>query len=347
MAVSYRPITGRAVNLSNNLCRWDGKSAGHFEVWFLTLNRRVDRRGFWLRYTIESPRDASRQARAALWAAVFDPSSPERSFGLKREYGADDFEITGDEGCIIRIGEGRLTSNRSTGAVENDDHSIGWDLGFSPNDKTYHHIPAGLRLLARPSSFVCSPNLDTRFSGSIFVDGREFILEDEPGCQSHLWGSKHVAEWVWAHSNAFENHPGTVFEGIAARQRRLGRLLPPVQSLFLRHRSEEHHFTRLRFAEQWRRNLGIGLWAFSAMNARLYIEGTAQCRLRDMLQAEYRDPDGEPLYCVNSEVASLKIRIFRRVHTLRWRHVETIKSRSTAHLEHASRSLDPSVRTAF
>lgn len=353
MAVSYQPDTARAANLSDNLCRWDGRSAGHFEVWFLTLNRSADRRGFWFRYTIESPRNSGRQndpspkARGGLWAAVFDPSSPQQSFGLKREYEVGEFEIPGNDDCLARIGEGAISSSRATGSIESDCRSISWDLSFSPNPRTYHHITPGLKLIARPKSFVCSPNLDARFTGSVIVDGREFILEDERGCQSHLWGQKHVDEWVWVHSNSFEMHPGTVFEGLVARQRKLGRLLPPLQSLLLRHRGEEHHFIRLRLAEQWRRNLGIGVWAFSAMNTRVYIEGTAQCRLRDMLQAEYRDPDSEPLYCINSEVASLKIRIFKRVHGIRWRHVETIKSRSTAHLEHACRSLDPSVRMAF
>ncbi|HWP43247.1 MAG TPA: tocopherol cyclase family protein [Blastocatellia bacterium] len=354
--MSYHQVTERAANLSDNLCRWDGRRAGHFEVWFLTLNHLSDRRGFWLRYTIESPQPAARrrnkntappEARAALWAAVFDPSSPEQSYGLKKEFEAADFVAPGDADCIVRIGEASLASSRATGAVENDRHSINWDLSFSPDGKTHHHVPPGLKLLVRPSAFVCSPNLDVRFSGRIIADGREFILEDEPGCQSHIWGRKQVDEWVWVHSNSFEAHEGTVFEGLVARQRRMGLLLPPLQSLFLRHRGQEHRFIRLRLAEQWRRNLGIGVWAFSAMNTHLYIEGTAQCRLRDMLQAQYRDPDGEPLYCINSEVASLKIRIFRRVHGVRWRHIETIKSRSTAHLEYACRAPDPAVPIAF
>jgi hypothetical protein len=93
--------------------------------------------------------------------------------------------------------------------------------------------------------------------------------------------------------------------------------------------------------------MGMGYWSFSAMNTRFYIEGAAQCRSRDMLQAEYTDPDGEPLYCNNSEVANLKIRLFRRVHGVRWRHLETIKSYATAHLEHASREYDPEVRISF
>jgi len=348
MIVRYEPASHLAANFSDNLCRWDGHSAPHYEVWFLTLNHRASQRGFWFRYAIEAPVGPDNaKPSAALWAAVFDRRSPERNFGLRRECEIDEFSFGGREDFSLRIGDGVFALSNAVGRVTNGDHSIEWDLSYIPCETTYHHVSRALIHLARPSSFVCSPNLDTRFSGRISIDGENIILEDDPGCQSHLWGRKHVDEWVWVHSNAFENHPGTVFEGLAARPRRAGRKLPPVQSLYLRHRGEEHRFIRLRLAEQWHRKLGMGYWSFSAMNSRVYIEGAAQCRLRDMLQAEYVDPDGERLFCINSEVANLKIRLFRRTRGVRWRHVETIKAYATAHVEHASRTMDSAVLIAF
>jgi len=354
MAVSYQTTSKRTANLSGNLCRWDGATAGRYEVWFITLNHRASKQGFWFRYTLSVPdrslssRDSEiALPRAGLWSSVFNHAKPEENFALKCEYDIDRFEFEKEDGFRLKICEGAFSPSRASGIVANENHRVGWDLSFVPNEKTYHHVARTVKLLARPSSFICSPNLDTRFSGVISVDGREFVIDDEPGCQSHLWGRKQVDEWVWVHSNAFENRPDTVFEGLAARPRFAGRMMPPLLSLLLRHRGEEHRFTRVRVAEQWRRNLGIGFWAFSAMNRRIYIDGTAQCRMKDMLQLEYCDPDGERLYCLNSEVANLKIRIFRRSHGIRWRHVETIKARSTAHLEHASRQIDPMVRMTF
>ena len=349
MAVSYKPTSVIAASLSDNKCRWDGASAPHYEVWFLTLNHRASQRGFWFRYVVESPLALSHDSpqHGALWAAAFNRASPEQNLGLRREYSIDHCAFDGREDSILRIGDGVFSSSSATGRVQSDVHSIEWDLTYAPCEATYHHVSRAVVQLTRPSSFLCSPNLDTRFSGRIVIDGESIVLEDEPGCQSHLWGRKHVDDWVWVHSNAFEKLPGTVFEGLAARPRRAGRTLPPIQSLYLRHRGEEHRFMRLRMAEQWKRRLGMGYWSFSAMNTRLYIEGAAQCRLRDMLQAEYSDPDGERLYCINSEVANLKIRLFRRVHGVRWRHVETIKAYATAHLEHASRAKDPAVEMAF
>lgn len=349
MAVSYKPTADIAANPSDNICRWDRAGAPHYEVWFLTLNHRASQRGFWFRYVLESPAgtDLDSQPQASLWAAAFSRKVPEQSLGIKRVYAVDQFVVGDRDDLILKIGSSFFSSCRAAGEVGDGGHRIEWDLSYVPCESTYHHLSRAVIRLVRPTSFVCSPNLDTRFSGRIVIDGEEIILDREPGCQSHLWGSKHVDDWVWVHSNAFEKHPETVFEGLAARARRGGRVLPPVQSMYLRHRGEEHRFVRLRLAEQWQRKMGMGFWSFSAMNTRFYIEGAAQCRLRDMLQAEYSDPDGERLFCINSEVANLKIRLFRRVHGVRWRHLETIKSYATAHLEHASRKSDPGVRMAF
>lgn len=345
MTVSLKPASNAAANDAGNLCRWNRRNANHYEVWFLTLNQRATRRGFWFRYCIEAPLD--HEPRAALWAAAFDRANSAANLGLKQEYAIEHLMVAGDEAFRLRLGDGEFTCSRARGHVEQAGRSIAWDLRYQPNPRTYHHVPPMLVNLMRPSSFVCSPNLDTRFTGTVTIDEREFVIEDEPGCQSHLWGRKHVDEWVWVHANAFEGHAGTVFEGLAARPRRAGKTLPPMQSLYLRHRGQEHRFTRLRLSEQWKRSLGMGYWSFTASNTRLHIEGVAQCRLRDMIQAEYRDPDGEALYCVNSEVANLKIRLYQRVRGIRYRHVETINARATAHLEHAARQLDAGVRLAF
>ncbi|HKA23215.1 MAG TPA: tocopherol cyclase family protein [Blastocatellia bacterium] len=333
----------------DNKCRWDGATAPHYEVWFLTLNHRESQRGFWFRYVLDSPLETADNSRrcASLWAAIFNRRSPELNFGLRSEYSIDQCVFDGEDGSGFTLGDGVFTGCTASGRVQTRGHDVEWDLRYVPCEKTYHHVSRAVIQLARPSSFICSPNLATFFTGRIVVDGAEVVLEGEPGCQTHLWGRKHIDEWVWVHSNAFESFSDTVFEGLAARARRAGQMLPPVQSLYLRHRGEEHRFVRLRFAEQWQRKLGMGYWSFSAMNTRFYIEGAAQCRLRDMLQAEYTDPDGERLYCINSEVANLKIRLFRRVHGIRWRHMETIKAYGTAHLEHASRSSDSDVLKAF
>jgi len=350
MAAGHQATATRSQNSSDNVCRWDGKTSGHYEVWFLTLNHRKSRRGFWFRYTLDSPVVRIHHQHPApvleLWAGYFDRNNCSSNFLITQKLQGP-FSFDERSGVAFQCGGAELSGTGSRGIVESGGHRISWSLEFDPNPVTYHHAGSRIARLVKTSSFVCSPNIDVKFTGTILVDGEEIRLENEPGCQAHLWRRKHVDEWVWAHSNAFEKSPGTVFEGLAARPLAAGRMMPPIYSLLLRHRGEEHRFFRLRFADPWQRRLGIGYWAFSATNPNLHIEGVAQCRMKDMLQVEYRDPDGEPVYCTNSEVANLKIRLFRRVHTIRWRHVETISAFASAHLEHACRRTDPQVRPAL
>src|SRR5947207_50073 len=77
MLVRSEPVSRLAPTFTDNLCRWDGRSAPHYEVWFLTLNHRESQRGFWFRYTVEAPTGPpSARPSAALWAAVFNRRSP-------------------------------------------------------------------------------------------------------------------------------------------------------------------------------------------------------------------------------------------------------------------------------
>src|SRR5262249_35875483 len=95
MSVSLKPITVAAANYADNLCRWNRRSANHYEVWFLTLNQRASRRGFWFRYCLESP--VNGEPRVGLWAAAFDRDDAKANLGIKREYAVDQFAMEGRE----------------------------------------------------------------------------------------------------------------------------------------------------------------------------------------------------------------------------------------------------------
>src|SRR5215211_800239 len=89
MVVGLKPTSNAVANYLDNLCRWDRRSANHYEVWFLTLNHIASNHGFWFRYTMESP--SNQEPKVALWAAAFNRRKPESNIGLKREYEVEQF----------------------------------------------------------------------------------------------------------------------------------------------------------------------------------------------------------------------------------------------------------------
>jgi hypothetical protein len=74
------------------------------------------------------------------------------------------------------------------------------------------------------------------------------------------------------------------------------------------------------------------------------VEGEFSCRPEDMLMTEYEDPDGEPTFCANTEIADLRVTVFRKSGPLaRWREAALLVAPRTAHFEVASRQRDPAI----
>ena len=328
---------------ADNVRRWDGRTPGHYEVWFLTLNHRESQTGTWIRYALDAPLD--RQARAELWFAHFDARRPDRTFGIHRAFPIADLVAEADP-FAVSIAGALLRHDRARGELAGAGHRTAWDLSWIPAPRTHHHLPAllyrGRGSLA--SSAVLSPNVDIAIRGWIEVDGSRFVLDGEPGGQTHLWGRKHADAWAWGRATAFHGHQGAVLETLTARVERGGRITPPLTLLVLQVDGEELRFNGLSNIPFNRGRSGTGFYRFSAATPTARVEGEFSCRPEDMLMAEYEDPDGAPTFCANTEVADLRVSLFRRSRPLgRWREAAVLVAPRTAHFEVASRERDPAI----
>src|SRR5262249_1477146 len=156
MAVSYKSQIG-ALQLADNACRWDGKSAGHYEVWFLTLNHRSSQRGIWFRYTLDSPAlNVPGQPTFQVWAGVYNRAHPEENFVIRGDTSLIGPDISGGADSVVSFEHGPLFPSRSVGELESDGHRVRWDLMFPACFETHHHIPSAVIRLVKPSSFVLS-----------------------------------------------------------------------------------------------------------------------------------------------------------------------------------------------
>ena len=126
--------------------------------------------------------------------------------------------------------------------------------------------------------------------------------------------------------------------------KRLGITLPPLNFLFLRYRGKDYRFTEMHQVFQTGGKFELGLWQFHARTGNTLFRGEITGRFEDMVCAEYEDPDGERAWCHNTEVGHCAIRVYQRPHLLSsWRHVDTLTSLATTHVEFAGRARDPRV----
>ncbi len=327
----------------DNRMNWDQRKFGHYEVWFCTFNHRLTKTGFWIRYTLESPLIGHGDVHCAVWFAFFNPKAPEKNFAIHRQYPLSALSYEGNP-FHLQIADASLRHNHFKGMLEGDTHSASWDLGFPPNFFTHNHLPALVYKTDFADTKVLSPNLMVNIIGRVTVDGITYDFDGDPGSQSHLWGKKHAHAWAWGHCNAFREDPTACFEIISVRLKRFGLVTPTLTFFSLYLGSEVYHLRHFSDLFRTKSRWETGLYQFSGVSDRFKIEGEMRCRPEDLIQARYTDPDGEAVFCQNSEVANASVTVWNRRSSLSpFKKVCRLTSRNTSHFEYAGRLPDGQV----
>lgn len=331
------------MSMADNARVWDGQSRGHYEVWYLTLNHRPSRTGFWIRYTMEAPLLGHGEPYAQVWFAAFDANDPERNVAVNQHFpigelhaAAAPFEVRISSECVLRHDGAR-------GELVGGGHSVSWDLTWRPAEKTHKQLPGIIYATRFADTRLLSPNVDVTLRGTIRVNERTFALDGEPGGQTHLWGRKHAHAWAWSHCNAFEGRPGAVLEALTVVLKRRGFVLPPLTVLTLVLDGETLRWGSLRRLVAARGQFATARYRFAALSFDARLEGELSCRPQDMVLTEYADPDGEGSWCANTEVGDLRMTVWRRSRFGRFREAARLVAPKCAHFEVASRQADPAI----
>jgi hypothetical protein len=176
----------------------------------------------------------------------------------------------------------------------------------------------------------------------LLVDGEELAFESAPAEQSHVWGKKHAYSWMWGHCHDFGDDDG-LMEVLCTRLQRRGFTLPPLTILSLHEGGEHHRLNQFRHVVLNRGQWRSGLARFTAYGPSVKIVGELTCRPDQLVNAPYVDPDGQDLWCANTEIGDARLEIFRR-GLFGWRAHKVLVGRGTAHFETGSRERDPSIQ---
>jgi hypothetical protein len=248
----------------------------------------------------------------------------------------------------VRIGDAELTGASMKGHLAGEGHEASWDFRWVPSVDVHQHLPSPVYKASFADTLVQSPNLNVAARGTITVDGQTYELDGDPLGQTHLWGRKHAYSWAWSHCNAFTGNRAAALETLSVRLRRGPVVLPKLTLMSLYLEGDEP--AQLHFRDFWklpltRSDYGTGRYHLHAADATWKIEAELTCRADDMIMAEYVDPDGEPAYCHNTEVADGRVTVWRRSPFVgRFRQHRTLLSDKGAHFEWAARAGDPLVR---
>jgi hypothetical protein len=313
-----------------NILRWNGRP-GHYEVYYLTLTDPATGVGFWVRYTLLAPDQGA--ASCALWFLAMDPASGITA--RKEAFPIAELSALADP-FRLQIGPGSLTDGVAAGELVD----AGWSLRWNPG-RSYEHVRPAARPFA--STILCLPHGDVAFDGRIWFGGRAVDLDGARGAQAHLWGSKHAGAWAWARCGDFRTSGGqravdTFVDGVSVRVNRFGREFGAFTPVVGRIDGEDFNSTM-----PWRvitnpSSFALLHWRFEARGARRKLIGEVHADTRLLAGVTYRDPDGQPAYCYNTETASMRLGVFERTGARSgWRHASTLEAAGCAHFEYAQR----------
>jgi Tocopherol cyclase len=323
------------VTEADNVHRVAGRS-GVYEVWFLTFTDPVTGRGYWVRSTYLAPNQGL--ASAGVWFAQFDPADPSSTFGIHRR---SDTWAFSTERFDVRIAGTFMAPGMAQGSIEGGGHHVSWDLEYSTGGETYHLLPQALYRGGLAPTKPLSPNVDTRISGWVTIDGAKSEITKVPGQQGHLWGERHALRWAWAHCSDFDQEEAVVHAVIAQGRR------GPVKTPYVT-------FAGVRWDGRWIRlnrvspkpDFGLGTWRVDLESRRYRLTGRIEAPAIALLRARYEDPDGSARYCHNSEIASCRLALFER-RTGGFDEIALLESRGTTHAEWAGRTPAPQVEREF
>lgn len=337
------------MNDADNLQRWRTEQTGVYEVWYTTWNDPKTDQGFWLRFITEVPRPGTggappfgEEPRGELWFARFDPTRPDKTFGIHKRFRNELVSASTDPFSVI-INGCHLGHDQSFGELSGDGHDVRWDLRWEPAARTLHQFP-GL-LYARgglAETTVLSPNPRVPLSGSLIVDGEELTFNRAIAGQTHVWGKKHAYSWTWGRCAELAGAPDGLLEILGVRLQRRGIMVPPMTIVSLDLDGERHRFNKFRHIAVNRGSWSTGRASFSARSATVKIEGELTCTPDQMVNAPYLDPDGTEVFCANTEIGDARIIVYKRSGTA-WREHRRLEGRRRAHFEIGGRVRDARV----
>jgi len=325
----------------DNILRWDGLAKGFFEVYYLKWNDEPSRTAGWVRYTLTSPKKNVGKPYCELWGIFFDAENPKNNYAVKRRFPIYDLAWETRK-FMVRIAGAELNMDRCFADVTDPKtgHSLAWDFRIRSGSDTYRYFPSEFFYSGPfPKTKVLSPHMDARFNGRVVVDGRQIDVCDAPGQQIHLWGARYAQRWARGHCNTFSEDPCAVWEGLDT-QIRMGPVKSPHLKLFyLKFDGRSHFFNSPAYWFKNKSRWELGRWEFEFADREVRVMGVVNCEYDEIVAVTYTDPDGKKLWCNNSKVASISMKIFNPSGTL----IGTLSSDHGSAAEFVDRIIFPQV----
>jgi hypothetical protein len=280
------------------------EKAGHYESFYLKLNRPGGGRALWIRHTVH--KRPGEPPTCALWFVLFDADAAGPR-ATKAQFGAD--RLDAPEHSYIRVGDAVLGEGRATGSVSTDALAAKWDLSFDDDHEPFHHLPRDFLYEAKlPKTKLLSPYPNALYRGTVEVGGEKIVIDGWRGMVGHNWGAEHAERWIWVQGAAFEGRdPGDYFDLAAGRIKIAGLRTPWVGNAMLVLDGVEHRLGGLERIPSTKVVESPTGARFQLKGKDVRVTGRVGAERKDFVAWIYADPVGPEHHSINCSIADLEL----------------------------------------
>jgi hypothetical protein len=287
-----------------------GMVSGHYESWFLRANHPSQKKAFWIRYTVFSPKGQPQSAMGELWAIYFDGEAG-RIWAAKDELPIGDCQFS-TAALDLRIGDAILTPGHLQGGISKR-HQLDWNLTYREGGAPVFFLPFHLYDGPFPKAKALSQRPHVVFNGTLAVDGANIAIDGWVGSENHNWGSKHTDTYAWGQVVGFDNAPDAFLECATVKLKVGPFWTPPLTLIVLRLDGQEYRLNSIRQALRAQGAWQYFDWAFDSRDRHtgVRIHGRMHAAREDFVGLTYLNPPGGSHTCLNSKVASCELSLER------------------------------------
>jgi len=290
-----------------NRVRYNPESKkGHYESYFFRANHPDRPLGFWVRYTIFSPKGEQGKSIGELWSIFFDGEKGQIS-AAKSEHPMDDCSFSA-EGLAVRIAESSACDGQLAGAISKP-NQLRWNLKYESDQQPLLLLQESSyeKSLPKAKALVGAPL--AMFSGNFSVNGNRYEIDGWPGSENHNWGEKHTDQYAWGQVSGFDDNPDVFLEVITGKIKVGPLLSPSFTMLVLRVDGVEYQFNRMSSAFRAKGKYDFFEWHFRCKNDTAEVEGTIQAPRENFVGLTYYNPPGGNHTCLNSKIAACQLNL--------------------------------------
>ncbi len=299
-----------------------------YEWWFYKVNDPKTGEAFFFCYGVVNPWDqegSSPHSRAFVTFGDF-----QRKIILSSKFPVSLFKASYDS-PFVQVGSHMSDAQNLTANFNDEGHAVKWDLTVRKK-MGWNAMGWGMGYPSLFNIYWYPAQMDAEISGTLTLDGKEYVFEKADGYQDRNWGRTFPKWWFWMSVTSFLENPESSFVGGGGDAKiPYGMPVPTAILLALHHEGQLYEFrsSEPEYVFEW--DLDLGHWEITATGFKYRLKVKASAERDQMMDLQFPTPNGKIFHDYETLNGKLRVQLYQ--NQIGWKKIVDLSTETTAGLE--------------